>query len=107
MRKFLVGLAGSLAAALFLLLLLKHSDFPTILFGTLALSLFLCRNLFSHSDLWLGARVPTLPKRVALSLLALSLFGSANRIHAQERHDQPSKDLLKELKSYPHKIVYE
>src|SRR6266404_4440343 len=38
---------------------------------------------------------------VALTLL------SGIKISAEERHDQPSKDLLTELKTYPHKIVYE
>ncbi len=34
------------------------------------------------------------------------LFGG-DKARPQERHNEPSKDLLDELKTYPHKIVYE
>src|SRR5262245_48704256 len=47
--------------------------------------------------------------RVLAAILAinLTLLGGAIKIRAEDRHNQPSKDLLTELKSYPHKIVYE
>src|SRR5438128_10734766 len=40
-------------------------------------------------------------------IAGLMTLTSGIKISAEERHDQPSKDLLTELKTYPHKIVYE
>jgi len=42
-----------------------------------------------------------------LLLVSLNLLGAETISLAQERHQEQSKDLLKELKSYPHKIIYE
>jgi Tol biopolymer transport system component len=40
-------------------------------------------------------------------LTGLILLGVIQPIQAQEKHNEPSRDLLAELKTYPHKIVYE
>ena len=48
--------------------------------------------------------------RLALALFVVTVLGllaPTGTIGAQERHNQPSPDLLAELKTYPHKIVYE